>query len=117
MRLWTRVEPLLFLLFVAGGVVGALLLPAGSFAFGVALPAGWFGDAAASYARLRTLLDGIGIQLLLAVLQSLVFWHAAHRLRHLLRTFGVEREALTCAGCYGVALLASAVSFAVWCRI
>ena len=117
MRLWTRLEPLLWLLFVAGGAAGALLLPAGSFAFGIAFPAGWFGDAAESYARLRALLASAGVQVLLAALQSLIFWHAAHRLRHLLRTFGVEREALTCTGCYGLAVLASAAAFVVWLRI
>jgi fumarate reductase subunit D len=116
-RLWTRVEPLLFLLFVAGGVAAALLLPAGSFALGIALPAGWLGDAGASYARLSGLLGSVAVQLPLAALQSLIFWHAAHQLRHLLRYFGVEREELTCAGCYGLAALASAVSFAVWWRI
>ena len=117
MRLWIRVEPLLFLLYVAGGLAAALLLPAGSFALGIAFPVGWFGDAAESYARLRTLLGSIVVQLPVALLQSLIFWHAAHRLRHLLRTFGVEREELVCTGCYGLALLASVVSFAVWCRI
>lgn len=110
-------EPLLFLLFVAGGLAAVLLLPAGSFAFGVALPAGWFGDAAESYARLRSLFEPVAVQLLLATLQSLVFWHAAHRLRFMLRTFGVEREAVSCAGCYGAAVLASVAAFLVWCRI
>jgi fumarate reductase subunit D len=108
---------LLFLLFVAGGLTAALLLPAASFAFGIALPVGWFGDAGASYLRLQGLLGGVAAQLALAGLQSLIFWHSAHRLRHLLRTFGVEREALACASCYGLAVLASALSFAVWCRI
>jgi fumarate reductase subunit D len=117
MRLWTRVEPLLWLLFVAGGAAAALLLPAGSFALGIAYPVGWFGDAAESYARLRSLLGSLAVQLPLALLQSLVFWHAAHQLRHLLRTFGVEREAVACAGCYGLAALASVLTFAVWCRI
>ena len=117
MRLWTRFEPLLFLLFVAGGIAAALLLPAATFAFGIALPAGWFGDAAESYARLSALLGGAPGQLLLATLQSLIFWHAAHRLRHLLRTFGVEHEALTCTGCYGLAALASLASLVIWLRI
>jgi fumarate reductase subunit D len=102
---------------VAGGLAAALLLPAGSFALGVALPAGWFGDAAESYARLHGLLDSLVLQLPLAALQSLIFWHAAHRLRFLLRTFGVEQEALICSGCYGAAALASALSFVIWCRI
>ena len=117
MRLWTRVEPLLWLLFVAGGVAAAVLLPAQSFTLGIAFPAGWLGAADASYARLHDLLGSIVVQLPLAALQSLIFWHAAHQLRHLLRYFGVEREALTCAGCYGLAALASAASFAVWWRI
>jgi fumarate reductase subunit D len=117
MRLWTRVEPLLWLLFVAGGVAAALLLPAGSFALGIAYPAGWYGDAAESYARLRSLFGSLAVQLLVALLQSLVFWHAAHRLRHLLRTFGVEREAVACTGCYGLAVLASVATFVVWLRI
>jgi fumarate reductase subunit D len=108
---------LLFLLFVAGGLAAVLLLPAASFAFGIALPVGWFGDAAASYGRLQSLLGGVAAQLALAGLQSLIFWHAAHRLRHLLRSFGMEREELACAGCYGLAALASALSFVVWCRI
>jgi fumarate reductase subunit D len=112
-----RLEPVLWLLFVAGGVAAALLLPAASFVFGIALPVGWLGQDAASYARLRMLLDGVPVQVLLAALQSLIFWHAAHRMRQLLWSFGVESEALVCGICYGLAVLASAVSFGIWCRI
>jgi len=117
MNAWARFEPLLWLLFMAGGIAAALLLPSASFVFGIASPAGWLGDAAQSYQRLRALLGGSGVQVFVAALQSLIFWHAAHQVRRVLRSFWVENEPLVCGVCYGLAALASAVSFAVWCRI
>jgi fumarate reductase subunit D len=113
---WVRLEPLLWLLFVAGGIAAALLLPAASLGFGVVLPSGVLGESLASYTRLRPMLSGTAVQLALATLQSLVFWHAAHQLRHLLRYLGVS-ETLAWGACYPLAALASVVSFVVWCRL
>jgi fumarate reductase subunit D len=114
---WTRLEPLFWLLSMAGGICAALLLPAASFGFGVALPARWLGSGVATYDQLRPLLAHGATQLALATFQSLIFWHAAHQLRHLLRYSGVRSEALTCAACYPLAALASALSFMIWCRL
>ena len=46
-----RLEPLAWLLFSAGGVMAALILPVLVFLFGVAFPLGWL--APPSYGRLR----------------------------------------------------------------
>jgi fumarate reductase subunit D len=75
-------EPYLWLLFSAGGVVAALLMPMILVLFGLAFPLGWI--APPEYARVSTLLGHplTGLALFAACALSLV--HAAHRFRYTL---------------------------------
>jgi fumarate reductase subunit D len=75
-------EPLLWLLFSAGGVLAALLIPVLLFLFGVAFPLGWL--APPSHEHVRAVFFHPVSRLVLFVLcvLSLFFW--AHRFRYTL---------------------------------
>ena len=72
-------EPFVWMLFSAGGVVAAMLIPVHLFLFGVAFPLGWLEGP--SYQSLLTLLRHPLTRLSLFVLCSLPLFHWAHRVR------------------------------------
>jgi fumarate reductase subunit D len=102
-------EPFAWLAFSAGGVASAVFAPALLFLFGLALPLGWFSPDHGH------LLDVLGHPLsrlvLLGVLVAGLF-HFAHRFRYTLYDgLQLARFAtVITAGCYGVAMLGSAVA-------
>jgi fumarate reductase subunit D len=75
-------EPLLWLLFSAGGVLSAMLMPILVLLFGVAFPAGWM--AAPSHERLVAVLGNPITRLAMFGLCMLSLFHWAHRFRHTL---------------------------------
>jgi fumarate reductase subunit D len=75
-------EPLLWLLFSAGGVLSALLMPILLLLLGVAIPLGWL--AAPSHARVVVVLSHPVTALVLFGLCALSLFHWAHRFRHTL---------------------------------
>ncbi len=106
-----RLEPLWWLLFGAGGFVAALLLPAFFFVIAIAFPLGWFGDPLTTFQRMQTLFANPVGQLIWIVVPSLIFWHAAHHLRHFGLDLGLQRlEGPLSAGLYGLAALGTAAS-------
>jgi len=72
-------EPFVWLLFSAGGVVAALLIPIQLFLFGVAFPLGWLD--APGYDRLLALFHNPLTRIYLQVLCTLGLFHWAHRFR------------------------------------
>ena len=75
-------EPLLWLLFSAGGVVAAMLIPIHLFLFGLAFPLGWLNGP--SYHGLLELVRHPVTRLYLFVLCTLSLFHWAHRFRYAL---------------------------------
>jgi fumarate reductase subunit D len=75
-------EPFLWLLFSAGGVIAAMLIPIQFFLFGLAIPLGWLD--APSYHHLMELLRHPLTRLYLFVLSTLSLFHWAHRFRYTL---------------------------------
>ncbi len=113
MRLIHLLEPLLWLLFGAGGMLAALLLPGLIFGFGIAAPHHLFSDYATSYHRLHGIAASPAGRVILVALISLVSWHAAHHLRHFALDMGLKRlEAPVCYALYGLALLTTLGSIA-----
>jgi fumarate reductase subunit D len=101
----TTAEPFVWLMFSAGGVVAALVLPVLLVLFGLAIPLGWVD--APSHAHLLAVLRNPLTKLGLLVICALVLVHAAHRLR-----FTVEHglqlrryDGVIATACYGGALL------------
>jgi succinate dehydrogenase subunit D len=72
-------EPFLWTLFSAGGVVAALFVPVHVFLFGLAFPLGWLDGP--TYGRLHDLVRHPLTRIYLFVFCMLPLFHAAHRLR------------------------------------
>ena len=75
-------EPFLWLLFSAGGVVSALLMPMTLLLLGLAFPLGWI--QAPDYAHVSSLLGHPLTRIALFAGCALSLVHAAHRLRYTL---------------------------------
>jgi fumarate reductase subunit D len=75
-------EPFFWLLFSAGGVVSAILMPIHLLLFGLAFPLGWLG--APSPETLLTLLRHPLTRVYLLIFCSLPLFHWAHRFRYTL---------------------------------
>jgi fumarate reductase subunit D len=103
-------EPFLWLLFSAGGVLSALLIPALLFFFGVAFPLGWVSPP--DHAHLSAVLGHPVTRVALLGLCVLALFHWAHRFRYALYD-GLQLKHLERAinlFCYGGALAGSAVA-------
>jgi|SRR5689334_3897887 fumarate reductase subunit D len=108
-------EPFLWLLFSAGGVVAAMLLPVHLFLFGLAFPLGCLPSP--GYDRLLALARHPVTRLYLLVLCSLPLFHWAHRFRFTLYD-GLQIKHLNeliNLFCYGGAVLGTALAaYLLW---
>ena len=109
------VEPLLWMLFSAGGMLAALLIPILIFLFGLAFPLGWL--APPSYEHLLAVLSNPLTRVALFFLCTLALFHWAHRFRYTLHD-GLEikhLDALVTPLCYGGAIVGSvAAAYLLW---
>ena len=111
MKLIHRLEPLFWVLFGAGGFAAALLLPGMIFCIAIAGPLGWFDPYATDYHRMYGLVSNPVGRLIVFGLVTLVLWHSAHHLRHLLLDIGLKPvEAPMSYALYGLALLGTVVA-------
>jgi len=104
------IEPLLWLLFSAGGVVAALLIPVLLFLFGVAFPLEWISPP--DHVHLLAVLRNPLTRIALIGLCVLALFHWAHRFRYTLYD-GLQLKHLESAivvFCYGGALAGSALA-------
>jgi fumarate reductase subunit D len=87
-----RIEPVIWLLFGGGIMVGTMLLPAWLLTVGLAGPLGLLPADALSYERLHGILTtpllGIVAKGVLVALAALPLWKGAHHLRHFLIDVG-----------------------------
>ena len=108
-------EAFFWLLFSAGGVVAAVLIPIQLFLFGLAFPLGWLPQP--SYEHLMALLHSPLARLYLFVMCSLPLFHWAHRFRFTLYD-GLQVKHLNeviFAFCYGGALLGTVLAaYLLW---
>ena len=75
----TTLEPLLWLLFSAGGVVAALVIPVLLLLFGLAFPFGWLSSP--SHGHLLAVLGHPLSRVTIFVSCTLLLFHSAHRVR------------------------------------
>jgi fumarate reductase subunit D len=108
-------EPLLWMLFSAGGVMSGMLMPVLVLLLGIAVPLGWL--AAPSRAQMLVTLGNPLVALTLLVLCVLSLFHWAHRFRHTLYD-GLQIKHLNeviAVVCYGGAVVGSAVAaYLLW---
>jgi fumarate reductase subunit D len=105
-----RVEPLVWLMFSAGGVLAAVLLPSLALLFGLAVPLGWVSP---DYEHLRAV---VGHPLTFVVLLGvfvLMLVHSAHRFRYTLYDgLQVKKKRTVAVLCYGAAIVGSVATLA-----
>jgi succinate dehydrogenase subunit D len=104
------IEPFLWMLFSAGGVVSALLMPSLVFLFGIAFPLGWLSPP--THAHLLAVVSHPLTRVVLVALCTLSLFHWAHRFRYTLYD-GLQIKHLNEVinlFCYGGAILGSVVS-------
>jgi fumarate reductase subunit D len=110
-----QAEPLLWLLFSAGGVASAMLMPILLALFGVAFPLGWL--TAPSHEHLSAILGNPLARLVLLAVFVLSLFHWAHRFRHTLYD-GLQIKHLNeiiALVSYGVAVMGSATAaYMLW---
>ena len=108
-------EPLLWLLFSAGGVLSALFMPILLLLLGVAIPLGWL--AAPSHQGMVVVLGNPVTGLMLFALCALSLFHWAHRFRHTLYD-GLQIKHLNeliALASYGAAVAGSvAAAYLLW---
>ena len=108
-------EPFLWMIFSAGGVVSAMLMPSLLVFFGLAIPFGWI--AAPSLEHMRAVLANPLTFVVMLSLLVLSFFHSAHRLRHTLYDCLQIKHlgGLVAALCYGAAVVGSgAATYFLW---
>jgi fumarate reductase subunit D len=106
-----RVEPLVWLMFSAGGVLAAVFLPILVLLFGLAVPLGWLEP---DYAHLRAVVGHPLTFVVLLGLFVLMLVHAAHRFRYTLYDgLQIKKRRTVAVLCYGAALVGSAAAIAV----
>jgi fumarate reductase subunit D len=107
-----RVEPLVWLMFSAGGVLAAVFLPSLILLFGLAFPLGWLDPADHQH-----LLAVISHPLTLVVLLGLfvlTLVHSAHRFRYTLYDgLQIKKKRTLAVLCYGAAIVGSVATLAV----
>ena len=103
-------EPLLWLLFSAGGVLAALVIPALLFLFGLAFPLGWLTPP--SHGHLLAVLSHPLIRVVLLLFCILSFFHWAHRFRYTLYDGLQVKHLFEVVNplCYGGAILGSVIA-------
>ena len=109
------IEPLLWMLFSAGGMASAMLMPALVFLFGLAVPLGWI--AAPNYEHLHALVVHPLTRLVLFGVCMLSLFHWAHRFRYTLYD-GLQIKHLNEVIfflCYGGAVVGTALAgYMLW---
>ena len=104
-------EPLLWMVFSAGGVVAALVLPMLLFLFGVAFPLGWLTPSAT---HLASVIGHPMTRLALVIVCTLSLFHAAHRFRYTLYDgLQLKWKWQIATVCYGGALAGAGAAFIV----
>lgn len=107
-HLLLRLEPVIWLLFGNGILIGTILLTGWLLVVGVAAPLGWVSSDALAFERAHRLGANLIGRLLLLALVVLPLWKGAHHLRTLSLDFGgVSRDPAVASLLYGIALFGS----------
>ena len=109
-HLLLRLEPLVWLLFGQGILIGTILLTGWLIVVGLAVPLGLAPEPALAFIRIHGLAANPIGRLLLLALIVLPLWKGAHHLRSLSIDFGgASRDLAVASLLYGLALLGSAL--------
>lgn len=103
-----RIEPIIWLLFGQGLLIGTMLLSGWILVVGIALPLGWVEPEVLAFPRAHALASHVVGRLVLAALIVLPLWKGAHHIRHLSIDFrGADRDVVVAPILYALATLGS----------
>ena len=103
-----RLEPVIWLLFGAGIMVGTLLLPGYLLTIGLGGPLGFLPDGALSFDRAHTIFSNPLGRLVLLGIIALPLWKGAHHVRSLaVDLFGHHSDGLVGSLLYAIAAVGS----------
>lgn len=119
MKQWLlRLEPIIWLLFGQGILLGTLLLTGWILVVGLAIPLGVVPAEALSYERAHALASSLIGRLVVLALCALPLWKGAHHIRSLALDFGGAERDTTVATClYGIASVGSLLAIAAVVRL
>ena len=107
-----RVEPLVWLMFSAGGVIAAVALPSLILLFGLAFPLGWLDPP--DHAHLLAVLTHPLTFVVVLGAVALMLVHSAHRFRYTLYDgLQVKKKRTVAVICYGAAIVGSVAALTV----
>ena len=117
-HLLLKLEPIIWLLFGQGILIGTILLTAWVLVVGLAAPLGWIPPEALAFERAHALAAHPIGRLVLLALCVLPLWKGAHHLRSLSIDFGgAQRDAAVATLLYGVAALGSLLGLLAVARL
>ena len=113
-----KLEPVIWLLFGQGILIGTMLLTAYLAVVGVAIPLGIVSADALSYERAHALGSTLIGRVVLFALIALPLWKGAHHVRSLSLDYGGQaRDAVLAPLLYGLALLGSILALVAVVRL
>ncbi len=119
MKKWLlELEPVIWLLFGQGIMIGTMLLTAWLAVVGIGIPLGIVPADALAYERAHGLASNLIGRLVLLALIALPMWKGAHHVRHLsLDMGGLERDTVVAPLLYGTALIGSLLAVVAVVRL
>ncbi len=117
-HLLLKLEPIIWLMFGHGILVGTILLTGWLLVVGVGVPLGLFPADGLAYERAHRLAATLIGRLLLAALIVLPLWKGAHHIRSLSIDFGgANRDAAVATLVYGIATMGSLLGLVAVVRL
>ena len=117
-HLLLKLEPVIWLLFGQGILIGTMLVTAYLLVVGLAIPLGIVPAEALSYERALALGSNLVGRVVLFALIALPMWKGAHHVRSLSIDFGgLSRDAAVATLLYGLALLGNALALIAVVRL
>jgi succinate dehydrogenase subunit D len=117
-HLLLRLEPIIWLLFGNGILLGTILLTGWLLVVGLAVPLGLVPAEALAYGRAHALGANLLGRLVLAALVALPLWKGAHHLRFLSIDFGgASRDVVVAPLLYGLACIGSLLAIVAVIRL
>lgn len=117
-HLLLKLEPIIWLLFGNGIMLGTILLTGWLLVVGVGIPLGIFPADALAFERAHALGANLIGRLVLAALIVLPLWKGAHHIRSLSLDFGgANRDAAVATFLYGIATLGSLLGLVAVVRL
>jgi len=117
-HLLLKLEPIIWLLFGQGILIGTILLTGWLLVVGVGMPLGIFSSDALAFERAHALGANLIGRLVLAALIILPLWKGAHHIRSLSLDFGgANRDAAVASLVYGIASIGSVLGLVAVIRL